>query len=158
MVRGSERTTVFRDDRDRGDFIARLARLAEAGAVTVYAWALLPNYAHLLVRTGARPLPRSLRSLLTGDAGACNRRHTRVGHLFQNRDRSIVVEGFQPRRSRGAAGCRRSRVRARGSPTFGWSAWAARGGRSRPSWAFTRLPCIRRPAGGPPRPRSGSTS
>ncbi len=92
MVRGIERTTVFRDDRDRADFIARLARLAEAGAVTVYAWALLPNHAHLLVRTGARPLPRSMRSLLTGYAGAFNRRHKRVGHLFQNRYRSIVVE------------------------------------------------------------------
>ena len=96
MVRGSERTTVFRDDRDRADFIARLARLAEAGAVPVSAWALLPTHAHLLVRTGARPLPRSMRSLLTGDAGACNRRHTRVGHLFQNRDRSIVVYGTLP--------------------------------------------------------------
>ena len=69
MVRGIERTTIFRDDTDRSDFIARLAALAEAGAWTVYAWALLPNHAHLLVRTGTRPLPRSMRSLLTGYAG-----------------------------------------------------------------------------------------
>ena len=91
MVRGLERQRIFRDDADRTDFVARLAALVEHGAFTVFAWALLPNHAHLLVRTGARPLPRSMRSLLTGDAGACNRRHTRVGHLFQNRDRSIVV-------------------------------------------------------------------
>jgi len=45
-----------------------------------------------LVRTGTRPLPRSMRSLLTGYAGAFNRRHHRVGHLFQNRYKSIVVE------------------------------------------------------------------
>ena len=92
MVRGIERTTIFRDDVDRADFIARLASLAEAGALTVYAWALLPNHAHLLVRTGTRPLPRSMRSLLTGYAGTFNRRHKRVGHLFQNRYKSIVVE------------------------------------------------------------------
>ncbi|MCX5733495.1 MAG: transposase, partial [candidate division NC10 bacterium] len=92
MVRGIERTTIFRDDVDQADFLARLASLAEAGALTVYAWALLPNHAHLLVRTGARPLPRSMRSLLTGYAGTFNRRHTRVGHLFQNRYKSIVVE------------------------------------------------------------------
>jgi REP-associated tyrosine transposase len=85
MVRGIERTTLFRDDADRNDFVARLAALAEAGALTIYAWALLPNHAHLLVRTGTRPLPRSMRSLLTGYAGAFNRRHKRVGHLFQNR-------------------------------------------------------------------------
>ena len=41
-------------------------RLAEQGALTVYAWALLPNHAHLLVRTGTRPLARSMRCLLTG--------------------------------------------------------------------------------------------
>jgi REP element-mobilizing transposase RayT len=92
MVRGIERTTIFRDDRDRSDFVARVATLAVQAAWTVYAWALLPNHAHLLVRTGRRPLARSMRSLLTGYAGAFNRRHKRVGHLFQNRYKSIVVE------------------------------------------------------------------
>ena len=92
MVRGIERTSLFRDDRDRADFVARVAALAEAGAWTVLAWALLPNHAHLLLRTGSRPLPRNMRSLLTGYAGAFNRRHHRVGHLFQNRYKSILVE------------------------------------------------------------------
>jgi REP element-mobilizing transposase RayT len=92
MVWGIERTQIFRSDTDRADFVARLAALAEAGALTVYAWACLPNHAHLLVRTGRRPLARSMRAFLTGYAGAFNRRHRRVGHLFQNRYRSIVVE------------------------------------------------------------------
>jgi putative transposase len=52
MVRGIERTVIFRDDTDREAFLARVAALAEAGAWTVYAWAVLPNHAHLLVRTG----------------------------------------------------------------------------------------------------------
>ncbi len=92
MVRGLERQPIFRDDADRADFVTRLAALAESGALCVLAWALLPNHAHLLVRTGTRALPRSMRSLLTGYAGAFNRRHRRVGHLFQNRYKSIVVE------------------------------------------------------------------
>ena len=92
MVRGLERRAIFRDERDRADFVRRVASLAPSGALTVYAWALLPNHAHLLVRTGARPLARSMRSLLTGYAGAFNRRHHRIGHLFQNRYKSIVVE------------------------------------------------------------------
>jgi REP element-mobilizing transposase RayT len=92
MVRGIERTALFRDDVDRDAFMTRVAALADAGALTVFAWALLPNHAHLLVRTGSRPLPRSMRALLTGYAGAFNRRHKRVGHLFQNRYKSIVVE------------------------------------------------------------------
>ena len=85
MMRGLDRQVIFRDDRDRADFVGRLDRLATAGAFSVYAWALLPNHAHLLVRTKARPLPRAMRSLLTGYAGAFNRRHHRSGHLFQNR-------------------------------------------------------------------------
>ena len=92
MVRGLERRAIFKDDTDRTDFVARLAALAAHGTLTVYAWALLPNHAHLLVRTGSRPLPRSMRSLLTGYASAFNRRHQRTGHLVQNRDKSIVVE------------------------------------------------------------------
>jgi REP element-mobilizing transposase RayT len=92
MVRGIERRPLVRDDTDRADFVARLAALVEARALTVYAWALLPNHAHLLVRTGMRPLARSMRSLLTGYAGTFNRRHKRRGHLFQNRYKSIVVE------------------------------------------------------------------
>ncbi len=92
MVRGIEGRPLFRDDRDRDDFVARVAALVQGGAWTVYAWALLPNHAHLLVRTGRHPLPRSMRSLLTGYAGAFNRRHRSRGHLFQNRYKSIVVE------------------------------------------------------------------
>ena len=92
MVRGIERTAIFRDERDRDDFLTRLAACVASGALTVYAWALLPNHLHLLVRTGTRPLARSMRSLLTGYAGAFNRRHRRIGHLFQNRYKSIVVE------------------------------------------------------------------
>ena len=92
MVRGIERRPIFRDGADRDDFVERLATLTEAGALTIFAWALLPNHAHFLVRTGTRPLARSMRALLTGYAGAFNRRHKRAGHLFQNRYKSVVVE------------------------------------------------------------------
>ena len=92
MVRGIERTAIFRDDTDRADFLARLVPLAEQEACTVYAWALLPNHAHLLVQTGQQPLSASLRKLLTGYVVNFNRRHKRAGHLFQNRYKSIVVE------------------------------------------------------------------
>ncbi len=92
MVRGLERRPIFRDDVDRRDFCTRLGALVEATTLTVYAWAVLPNHAHLLLRTGQRPLARCMRALLTGYAGAFNRRHKRVGHLFQNRYKSSVVE------------------------------------------------------------------
>jgi len=92
MVRGIERRPIFTDDRDRDDFLRRLEGLVRATGLRIYAWALLPNHAHLLLRTGTRSLARVMRSLLTGYAGAFNRRHRRQGHLFQNRYKSIVVE------------------------------------------------------------------
>lgn len=92
MVRGLDRQTIFRDEADRDDFVQRLARLAETGQLSVYAWVLMPNHAHLLIRTRARPLSRCMRSLLTGYAGRFNRRYKRSGHLFQNRYKSIVID------------------------------------------------------------------
>ena len=92
MVRGIERRAIFRDDRDRRDFITRLTALTQTQAWAVYAWALLPNHLHGLVRTGKRPLARAMGSLLAGYAGAFNRRHQRHGPFFQNRFKSIVVE------------------------------------------------------------------
>ena len=85
MVRGMARRPIFGDDRDRRDVVARLAARTNAQTWEVYAWARLPNHLHLLVRTGRRPLARSLGSLLAGDAGAFNRRHHRQGPLVQNR-------------------------------------------------------------------------
>jgi REP element-mobilizing transposase RayT len=54
MVRGIEGTDIFRTDKDRNDLLERLAAPCEAGALKIYAWALIPNHFHLLVRTGNR--------------------------------------------------------------------------------------------------------
>ena len=92
ILRGLERGQIVADAQDREAFLARLGDLAAATGTTLYARALLPNHAHLLLRSGAPGLPQFMRRLLTGYALGYNRRHQRVGHLFQNRYKSIVVE------------------------------------------------------------------
>lgn len=92
MARGIEGTSIFRTDEDRKDFLDRLAAQCEAEALKVYAWTLIPNHFHLLVRTGNRPIFASMRKILTGYVVRFNRRHQRQGHLFQNRYKSIVCE------------------------------------------------------------------
>jgi putative transposase len=92
ICRGIEKCTVFRDDRDRENLLERLSKIVNAGAWRIYAWALIPNHFHLLVRTAGWPLSRSMRVLLTGYAGWFNRRHERSGHLFQNRFKSVLCE------------------------------------------------------------------
>jgi REP element-mobilizing transposase RayT len=92
MGRGIETSKIFRTRKDREDFIDRLAESSRAGRWAVYAWALLPNHFHLLVRTGKEPLAESMRRLMTGYAINFNLRHKRRGHLFQNRYKSIVCQ------------------------------------------------------------------
>jgi putative transposase len=92
IVRGIERGQIFRGDRDKEDFLARLGHVVEEGQATCFAWVLIPNHVHLLLRTGETPLARLMRRLLTGYAVSFNLRHQRSGHLFQNRYKSIVCE------------------------------------------------------------------
>ena len=92
MARGIEQGLIFRDYRDREDLIRRLSELALKQAWSIYAWALMPNHFHLLVRSGKNPLSQNMRALMSGYAGYFNRRHNRHGHLFQNRYKSIVCE------------------------------------------------------------------
>lgn len=57
-----------------------------------FAWALIPNHFHLLLRSGSQPLATVMRRLLTGHAMGFNRRHHRSGQLFQNRYKSILCQ------------------------------------------------------------------
>jgi REP element-mobilizing transposase RayT len=92
MVRGIERRDIFLSDRDREDLLERIGKIAPDTGTRIYAWCLLPNHFHLLLRTGHAPISRVMRRVLTGYAGAFNRRHRRAGHLFQNRFKSVLVE------------------------------------------------------------------
>jgi len=92
IIRGIEKKPIFRDDWDRDRFVERLGKLLLTTATSCYAWTLMPNHIHLLLRTGLIPLSTVMRRLLTGYAQHFNRRHKRCGHLFQNRYKSIMCE------------------------------------------------------------------
>ena len=92
MARGIERRKIFRDDKDRVSFLERFAMILEETQTQCYAWALIPNHFHLLLRTGPTPLSKVMRRLMTGYAVTFNLRHRRSGHLFQNRYKSVVCE------------------------------------------------------------------
>ncbi|PIP43212.1 MAG: hypothetical protein COX17_08305 [Deltaproteobacteria bacterium CG23_combo_of_CG06-09_8_20_14_all_60_8] len=92
IVRGIEKRRIVDDRRDREDFVARLGTVAADTATVIYAWALMKNHAHLLLRSSEFGLSGFMRRLLTGYAITYNNRHRRHGHLFQNRYKSIVCE------------------------------------------------------------------
>jgi len=92
IVRGIEKRKIFKDDKDRYQFIKRLGHILTEAETPIYAWALIPNHVHLLLKTGLTPIATIMRRLLTGYAVYFNRRHRRYGHLFQNRYKSILCQ------------------------------------------------------------------
>ncbi|MEA1947616.1 MAG: transposase, partial [Thermodesulfobacteriota bacterium] len=87
-----DRKDIFKDDKDRDSFLERLGDILAETQTSCFAWALIPNHFHLLLKTGATPISTVMRRLLTGYAVSFNRRHRRYGHLFQNRYKSILCQ------------------------------------------------------------------
>ena len=92
IIRGIEKKPIVLGDIDRADFVERMGVLALELKTPIYAWALMSNHAHILLRSGPKGLSTFMRRLLTGYAGSFNRRHRRHGHLFQNRYKSIICD------------------------------------------------------------------
>jgi REP element-mobilizing transposase RayT len=92
IVRGIERRKVFRSDYDRKNIVSRLGKLIPETDTDCFAWALIPNHIHLLLRTGSVPIAVFMSRLLTGYAGWFNRKHKRHGQLFQNRYKSFLCQ------------------------------------------------------------------
>lgn len=92
MIRGIERGKIFKDNKDREDFIERLSVLLPDTKNQCYAWAFMPNHVHMLIRSGPSGITSLMRRLLTGYAVSFNKRHKRHGQLFQNRYKSIICQ------------------------------------------------------------------
>jgi REP element-mobilizing transposase RayT len=90
--RGINRQEIFSDKTECKNFLDRLGDILVETNTACYAWALVPNDFHLLLRTGNAPVSTVMRRLLTGYALTYNRRHRRFGHLFQNRYKSILCQ------------------------------------------------------------------
>jgi REP element-mobilizing transposase RayT len=92
IVRGIEKRCIVNDDKDRENFVTRMGELCLETKTAIYAWALMPNHAHILLRSGPEGISTYMRRLLSGYAITYNLRHRRYGHLFQNRYKSIVCD------------------------------------------------------------------
>jgi putative transposase len=92
VFRGIERGNIFRDNKDRDSFLDRLGGVLQETATACYAWALIPNHVHLLLKTGGTPISKVMQRVLTGHSTYFNRRHRRHGKLLQNRYKSILCQ------------------------------------------------------------------
>jgi REP element-mobilizing transposase RayT len=90
--RGNAKNDIFHDDADRRIFLNALGATVTHFDWLLYAYCLMGNHYHLLAETPTPNLSRGMRQLNGTYTQRFNYRHKRVGHLFQGRFTSIVVE------------------------------------------------------------------
>ena len=92
IARGNNREDIFHDDKDRRNFLKRLAFYLDECKVTLYCFCLMTNHVHLLLEMGQKPLSQMLQRLLTWHARYHNKKYDRVGHLYQGRYKAVLCD------------------------------------------------------------------
>ncbi len=83
---------IVNDNRDRAKWLELLDRVALRYGWRFFAWVLMDNHFHLFLRTPNPDLSAGMHDLNSGYASWFNRRHERVGSLYQGRFKAILVE------------------------------------------------------------------
>lgn len=90
--RGNAKAEIFCDDADRRAFLEVVADSVERFNWLCHAYCLMANHYHLLIETPEGNLSQGMRQINSVYSQRFNRRHGRVGHLFQGRFKSILVD------------------------------------------------------------------
>jgi len=92
LSRGNEQKDIFYDDQDRLLFLKTIGEMSERFEIDVFAYVLMGNHYHLLLKTNRANLSKSMQWLGVTYTRRFNLRHFRSGHLFQGRFKSIIVQ------------------------------------------------------------------
>lgn len=92
MLRGVNRDAIFLEDEDHRRFLDALAQVKELSGCSVFAYCLMTNHVHLVLRTGNEPVGIAVKRLAVRYVGWFNHKYGRVGHLFQGRFASRPVD------------------------------------------------------------------
>lgn len=90
--RGNERKAIFIDPHDEKTFLKILARSLEIYNVSLMAYVCMPNHFHLLVTTPEANLSDFMRHFNITYTSFFNRKHKRVGHLYQGRYKALLID------------------------------------------------------------------
>ena len=90
--RGDRREDIYVDDADRLAWLEVLAQCCERFNWAIHAWCQMSNHYHIVVETPEANLSAGMRQLNGVYTQKVNRRHHRVGHVFQGRFKGILVE------------------------------------------------------------------
>jgi len=92
MSRGNRRSKIFRDDSDYRVYLKILDKTCFDYKFQLYGYCLMPNHIHLQLETGETEIWEIMRRINRGYACFFNRRHNLVGHLFQGRYKSKLIQ------------------------------------------------------------------
>ena len=83
MARGNGRHDIVEDDTDNGRLVACLEGAVRRSGWVLYAFVLLPNHLHLVLKTPRPNLAKGMQLSLSSNANGWARRHRHCGQLFQ---------------------------------------------------------------------------
>jgi REP element-mobilizing transposase RayT len=92
MLNGINRQMIFQDDEDRARLLETLINFKDVSTYAIFAYCLMDNHVHLLIKQNNESIGRSIKRISGSYVYWFNRKHKRVGHLFQERFKSEVVE------------------------------------------------------------------
>jgi putative transposase len=92
LSRGNEQRDIFTDDEDRLLFLKLMGEMADRFNIKIYAYVLMSNHYHMLLKTEKSNLSKSMQWLGLTYSRRYNNRHSRSGHLFQGRFKSFLIE------------------------------------------------------------------
>lgn len=90
--RGNERKNIFKDDTDRNIFLDTLHKVTQRYNWLCHAYCLMNNHYHLVIETPDGNLSKGMRQLNGVYTQLFNKRHKRVGHIFQGRYKAILIQ------------------------------------------------------------------
>ena len=90
--RGNERRNIFENDYDRKFFIQTLKESLNIYNVILYSYVLMSNHFHFLLETPLANLSEFMRQFNITYTSYYNRKYNRVGHLYQGRYKSILIQ------------------------------------------------------------------
>jgi putative transposase len=92
IMRGINRQNIFEDKEDNQRFIQTLWQYKEISGYEIYAYCLMGNHVHLLMRIMEEPLEQVMRRICGSFVYWYNKKYERIGNLFQDRFKSEPVE------------------------------------------------------------------
>jgi len=92
MLRGNEKRDIYIDDEDRQRFIETLGDRIKKGKYSLYAYCLMDNHIHMLIRESDKSIAELIRRVAPSYVYYFNKKYERIGHLFQDRYKSEQIE------------------------------------------------------------------